>query len=277
MSTSHATNTAQGSSRLLSLPAELRNSIYEYVLADVQDNVCIDLEREDKKIHQVSGTNPSPIPDPDNTSRLSLLLTCKTINAEASGIAFSNMSMKIATVFPLTQYTDSRSRLSLTDGGERLSVILDEVNKTFLGAHLGAVPTMVFPSTEIIFELIKCNNRMVDTKRAACTANCALYSHYQGVIHNLFHNVRRIVVGGEEGPFGQYYLNLPEGGSWLSITMEPSDVKAVLNVFSNLEEIVVRREIGEQVSKVINGKVYAAESDVEMLGMDDWAYHIVVR
>jgi len=273
MSTSHATNTAQGSSRLLTLPAELRNSIYEYVFADVQGNVCIDLERADKKkTRKVSSKKPKSTPNPDETSRLSLLLTCRKINTEASGIAFSKMSMSIDNVFPVTQYTDIRGKVSLADGGERLAMILGKVTKTFLGGNLGAVPAMVFPSTEIVFELVKCNNHMMDIQRPTdfCTANCALYSHYQGVVHTLFHNVRRIVVGGEEF-FGGYYEYLSEGASWLSITMEPRDLKGVLNVFSNLEEIVVRRECGEQVSKVVDGKVYAAESGMPMRGIDDWA------
>jgi hypothetical protein len=274
MSTSHASNTAPGSSRLLTLPAELRNSIYEYVFADVQDNVCIDLERADnkKETRKVRGKKPKSTSNPDETSRLGLLLTCRKINTEASGIAFSKMSMSIDNVFPVTQYTDIRGKVSLDDRGERLASILGKVTKTFLGGNLGAIPTMVFPSTEILFELVKCNNHTMDIQRPTdfCTAKCALYSHYQGVVHNLFHNVRRIVVGGEEA-FGGYYEYLSKGASWLSITMEPRDLKGVLNVFSNLEEIVVRRECGEQVSKVIDGKVYAAESGMPMRGIDDWA------
>ena len=73
------------------------------------------------------------------------------------------------------------------------------------------------------------------------------------------------------------YGSLAKGASWLSITMQPYEVRDVLGVFSNLEEIVVRRKCGEQVSKVIDGKLYAAESGMEMLGHKDWLYNVSKR
>jgi hypothetical protein len=177
MSTSHTSYAAQPASRLLGLPAELRNKIYDFALSVVQDNVCIDLERGDKKIRKVrGGKKPRFIPNHDNNSRLSLLLTCRQINTEASGIAFSKMSMSIANVFAPSQYSDYRGSIGLKDGGERLSMILGQLTKTFLGSNLGAVPTMVFPSTHILFDLAELNSHVTDVQRSTefCTDKCAL-------------------------------------------------------------------------------------------------------
>jgi hypothetical protein len=112
----------------------------------------------------------------------------------------------------------------------------------------------------------------------ACTANCASLAQHQGLVHILFHNVKRIVLDGEDGCFRTLYEALTKGASWASVTVQRYDVESILSVFSNLEEIVVRRgEAGEQVSKVIDGKIYAAESGMEMLGMDDWLPNIKKR
>ena len=277
-STSHTNNTPQQTSRLLNLPAEIRNSIYEFVLADVQDNVCIDLEGGDNKIYKVNGKNRSA-PNGDKTSRLSLLLTCRQINTEASGIAYSKMSMSLDTVFPNPRDFPTRGTAALTVGGERMSLIMANFVKVFIGPNLACIPDMVFPRTEVLLHLLTFNSPTMDDQRHTdfCTAKCASLSYWQGLVHSIFHNVKRITVDGEDRKLGSLYKDLTKGASWLSITMEPYEVRCVLQVFSNLEEIVVRRNCGEQVSKVIGGKVYAAESGMEMLGTDDWLYDIKKR
>lgn len=281
MSTSNATNTTQGppQSRLLSLPAELRNSIYDYVFADVQDNVCLDLEGGYNMVHKVVDKKPRSVHNEDNTSRLSLLLTCRQINTEASGIAYSKMSMSLDTVFPNPCDFRTRAQEALLEGGSRLSMIMATITSTFLGTNLAAIPVMGFPSTEVLVHLLTFNSPTMDsqTSTAFCTAKCLSLSWYHGLIHNLFHTVKRIVLDGEDQEMDRLYLALTEGASWLSVTMEPYEASDVLKVFSNLEEIVVRRECGEQVTKVVDGKFYAAESGMEMLGMADWLPNISKR
>lgn len=275
MSTSHANNTPQQSSRLLTLPAELRNPIYEHVFADVQDNVCIDLEGGLNKIHKVSGKNRS-VPIDDNTSRLSLLLTCKQINTEATGIAFSKMSMSIDTVFPKPSDLIDRCEDTLAEGHERLNTILTNLITVFMGANLAHVQAMHFPRTEVLLHLVSFNTPFLDVQHttASCTAKCASLSYFQGLVHELFHNVKRITIDVDDGKLTQLYRHLNKGASWLSVTMQPCEVREVLGVFSNLEEIVVRRDCGEQISKVIDGKIYAAESGMPMLGSNDWLCNI---
>lgn len=260
------------------LPAELRNSIYEYVLADVQDNVCIDLEGGPNKIHKVSGKNRS-VPNADNTSRLDLLLTCKQINTEATGIAFSKMSMSIDTIFPKPSDLIDRCEATLTEGHERLNAILTNLIIVFMSANLEHVQAMQFPRTEVLHHLVSFNTPFLDVQHstASCTAKCASLSYFQGIVHELFHNIKRITIDVEDRKLTQLYKHLNKGASWLSVTMQPCEAKEVLSVFSNLEEIVVRRSCGEQVSKVIDGKIYAAESGMPMLGSDDWLNNIPRR
>ena len=278
--TSLTSNTAgQGSSRLLTLPSELRNSIYEYVLADVQDNVRIDLEGGDNKVHKVKAKEPGTVSKEESPSRLGLLLTCRQINDEASGIAYSKMSMSLDTVFPTPEDFNTPGNEAFKEGGKRLSTIVDNFTKTFLGQNLACIPHMQFPSTEVLLHLTTFNSPAMDFQRSTdfCTAKCASLSRWQGVVHNLFHKVRRITIDGEDRSMERLYGSLTKGASWLSITMQPHEVRDVLGVFPNLEEIVVRRECGEQVSKVIDGNFYAAESGMEMRGLEDWLYNISVR
>jgi len=278
MSTSNANNTPEQTSRLLTIPAELRNSIYEYVLADVQDNVFIDLEGGPNKIHKVSGKNRS-VPNDDNTSRLDLLLTCKQINTEATGIAFSKMSMSIDTVFPEPSDLVDRCEATVTEGHERMNAILTNLIIVFMCANLAHVQAMHFPRTEVLTHLVSFNCPFQDVQHstATCTDKCASLSYFQGMVHELFHNVKCITIDVEDGELEQLYRSLNKGASWLSVTMQPCEVREVLGVFSNLEEIVVRRDCGEQISKVIDGKIYAAESGMPMLGSVDWMNNIPRR
>jgi hypothetical protein len=272
MLTSLTTNTSgKGSSRLLTLPSELRNAIYEYVLADVQDNVCIDLVGGDNKVHKVKAKEPRTVSKEERTSRLSLLLTCRQINDEASGIAYSKMSMSLDTVFATPEDFNTRANEAFKEGGERLGNIMHHFTKTFLGQNLACIPHMQFPSTEVLIHLTTFNSPAMDVQRYTdfCTDKCASLSRWQGVVHNLFHKVRRITITGEDRSMERLYRSLTKGASWLSITMQPHEVREVLGVFSNLEEIVVRRQCGEQVSKVIDGKLYAVKSGMEMRGLED--------
>ena len=280
MSTSRSTNTAdQSSCRLLSLPSELRNSIYEYVLAEVQDNVCIDLEGGANKLHKVTPKRPQREIKDENTSHLNLLLTCRQINTEASGIAYSKMSMSLDTAFAAPEDFHTRSTEAFAEGGERLSSIMHSFTKTFLGQNIAVVPVMKFPSVGTLLNLTIFNSPLLDKQCSTtnCTVKCTWLSQWQGLVHNVFHNVTSLDIDGEDGCMGQLYRSLTSGASWLSITMQPHEVQDVLSIFSNLEEIVVRRECGEQVNKVVGGKIYAAESGMEMLGIQDWLYNIKVR
>ena len=268
MSTSPATNTAQGSSRLLALPSEIRNSIYEYVLADVEGNICIELEGGDNKCYKVIGKKSKSVPSKDKASRLGLLLTCKTINTEASAMAYSKMFMSLDHVFDL-------GTIDLFEQGvHRLSDILHNFTRVFPRHLISQIAVMEFTTTRVLLDLVEFNTPSIDRQRNAgieCTAKCASLSWFHGLLHTLFHKVKRIVVESRREPL--LYGRLTEGASWLSVTMEPHELGRLLNVFSNLEEIVVRRKCGEQVSKVIDGKVYAAESGMEMLGTKDWLHN----
>lgn len=281
MGAAHSTNAVQGpsQSRLLSLPAELRNMIYDFALADVQDNVCIDLEGGYNRVHKVVDKKPGSVPTDDNTSRLSLLLTCRQINNEASGIAYSKMRMSLDTVFPNPR--DFSTDDVLEEGASRLSMITASLTSTFPARNLAAISVMEFPSTQILLHLLTFDSPLMEAHHqhpTACTAKCASLAQHQGLVHILFHNVKRIVLDGEDGCFRTLYEALTKGASWASVTVQRYDVESILSVFSNLEEIVVRRgEAGEQVSKVIDGKIYAAESGMEMLGMDDWLPNIKNR
>lgn len=93
--------TKQNRKGFFSLPAELRNTIYEYVLADVQDNICIDLTRGPNKDINTSiqpketDTQQKTCFASGDASPLSILLACRKINKEASAMAYSKMSITL--------------------------------------------------------------------------------------------------------------------------------------------------------------------------------------
>ncbi|KAM0708675.1 hypothetical protein Q7P35_005327 [Cladosporium inversicolor] len=263
MSTPHTPTTAPQTSRLLSLPPELRNKIYDYALAGVQDDLCIDLEGRENKVHKEGDTKSRSIPTDDNTSRLSLLLTCRQINAEASGIAYSKMSMSFDTAFNTSDVTTHTA----------VTMIMDNFMQVFPVSKLGYITTMHVANPQVLMQMATLNRSMFDAERPTCSAKCASLSQYHGTTHDLFHKVKSIIIDGEEegdGALGPLYELLPEGASWLTVTWGPEFVGYVLSVFSNLDKIVVRRECGEQVSKVVDGKIYAAESGMEMLDMNEY-------
>lgn len=234
------------------------------MLADVEGHVCIDLEGGDNKVHKVSGKKSKSVSNKEKVSRLDLLLTCKTINAETSAMAYSKMTMSLGKKFYLNTADNHEQRR------HQLTSILDDVTKVFPRHLILQIPVMEFSRTRVLFAFIG-HDLWTDVQRNSdCTAKCALHSWYQGQIHALFHKVKCIIVYGSEERMGGLYSDLTEGASWLSVTMQPQDVGRILNVFSNLEEIVVRLKRGEQVNKVIDGKVYAAESGMEMRGIVDW-------
>jgi hypothetical protein len=201
------------------------------------------------------------VPKEESTSRLGLLLAYKQINNEASGIAYSKMSMSLETVSSNLEEYQRRGVEVLMEHAQRLRRIVETFTQTF-GQNLAFIPVMRLPGTNVLHDLASSNSPLMDMQRSTdfCTAKCASLSHWQGMVHILFHNIRRITLDGEDRDLECLYKSLTKGAFWLCITMQPDNVEDVLSVFSNLEEIVVRRECGEQVNKVADGKIYVAES-----------------
>lgn len=273
MSNPHGSNsTGQGSSRLLNLPSELRNSIYEYVLADVQDSVCINLERGDNSAYRSKtkrAKKPKAVPIGEKTSRLSLLLTCGQINREASSMAFSKMSMSLKSVFSTNTSFFSGQ---ISAGDRRLNSMLADIARIFDPLKLSFITSMSVPSTEALQHLVFYNRPGLSDPQSSesCTAKCSSLAKFTGPIHKMFHKVTRITITGEDRLSEPLYQQLTKGAPWLSVTMQPSEIDNVLSAFSNLEEIIVSRKCGKQVCKVVDGKVFAAESGLPMRGLPDW-------
>lgn len=199
---------------------------------------------------------------------LSLLLTCKQISKEATGIAYGQLSLTLDTVFRYprsdTRIPDMLATYAQTFRATTLShatrmyfrkhAMMDLLNNTFLYAY---PLTDSHPASE------------------GCTGRCHKFASHSGDFHTTFHNIRQITIDlhitGNGGGDNTYRL-LKAGASWFSFVMQPNSVPRLLGVFPNLEEIVVRRECGkQQLSVVRDGKVFADESGMPLGGRDDWA------
>lgn len=249
------------------LPAELRNTIYEYVLTEVQDNMCIDLENGLNQKYR-----PRVRQQKRDASPLSMLLTCRKINREASPMAYSKMSMSLDAIHPdrdaVLSHWDIEAYLK---NRRRLKSILATFANTFRADIRSYVTTMRLPNLLVLYEIVRCNCTALSSREFSkrCSAKCDLTGSHRGLVHNVFHHIRRIIV--EDLSVNGYYRNLVEGASWLSIFMTvPAQVEEVFRTFSNLEEIVVRRGHAEQVSHVVDGKIYASGSGMLLGGTADW-------
>jgi hypothetical protein len=145
MPTSQETNTT--GEGFFKLPAELRNSVYEYVLADVRDNIYIKLECGDNKAHESRAITPDrPVFRDDTASPLSMLLTCKQINLEASPMPYSKMSMSMSNITTMVKDFESlrehRGEVS-TKFAETLKSVFVEFNKTFAPEKSSLIKTVV--------------------------------------------------------------------------------------------------------------------------------------
>lgn len=264
------------------LPSELRNAVYEYILADAKD-MRIRLESGANKKHrvQVTGQEAAPKNDgvltKDKHSPLSILLTCKQINDEASVMAYSKMSLSLDTVFIRTgppedidqHFADTRI------SKDRLKDILRTLHKSFRATNLSHVTSMEFLDHKVLRELAIItlyteisHDRGPDMN---CNHMCDQLGTWRGIVHKRFHKVRRITVHAKGvGAHHCIAHKLKEGASWLSALMQPREANSMMAAFCNLEQIVVRRQCGlQQTSYTKEGKIYSP-SGMPSGGMDDW-------
>lgn len=272
---SHATRSASAKGTnitgqgFFSLPSELRNVIYEHVLADAE-HMRIDLESGPNKKHkvQVIGAEDAP-KNNDSVSPLNILLACKQINNEATGIAYSKMSLSLLSVWPDFERVLKHEPRGST---QRFDNILKTLTTIFRATTLSHVTSMDFPDADALITVqlhtsMAPGNTMQPSE--SCTHKCDLLSRHKGLVHCSFHKIRRLTLfvnhHTEKG-----YRSLKQGASWLSPLMDHAELASVLGVFSNLEEVVVHRECGIQVSDVIDGKIFVKGSGVPYGGFEDW-------
>jgi hypothetical protein len=276
MSTSQGTNTT--GEGFFKLSPELRNSIYEYVLADVQGNVCIKLGRGDNQAHKTQTTTPENSVPRDNTaSQLNVLLTCKQINHEASGIAYSKMSMSMNKAdIPTLEHRAEKD----AQAAKRTETILERFANTFDTHKSSLITSLVLPDIAALLSLtvhdslMSASNLRSDfvQQNVSCTARCGTHGgEFAGAVHTAFHNIQTVIIQEGDNSLEKGYASLRAGASWLSVAIQPRSMRIVLCSLPGLQQIVVRRRSGEQqVSKVIDGKVFAAESGTPLGGLADW-------
>lgn len=167
----------------------MRNVIYEYVLADVQDNVCIDLGAGLNKVYRVEAQKNEQVRSDNKASYLGMLLACKQINREASRMAYSKMSMSLETVSLNMEYGDSITRDKESD---RLKAMLINFAKAFDASKSSLVTNLVLHGSRVLPYFGRTNWRMLGGTRLTkrCTAKCEEFEEYQGMIHETFHNIR---------------------------------------------------------------------------------------
>lgn len=262
---------------LFRLPPELRNVVYEYVLADVHNNVCIDLGAGLNKVYRVEDRKSKPASEDKHASRLSMLLACRQINHEASGVAYSKMGMSFETVSVDPKAFEPHQGVNAyIKASERLKIMLQNFAETFDASKSSLLTSVVFHDSQLMSRLAGFNNCMMGdtllTKK--CTSRCESFSLFQGLFHETFHHVRFITVHVTKDKMETLYKALTKGAPWLSVTLEPFHVDELLAAFPSLQQIIVRRACGEQVCDVIDGGIFAAESRMPLRGMDEWQHNI---
>ena len=255
---------------LLSLHPELRNTIYEYVFADIQDNMVIHLEGGANEKHRVKakGHETEGVP-----SALDLLLTCKQIYNEAAGIAYSKLSLTLGTVH---QKRKVRRALEGYDNA-RLTVLLNTFAKELRATTRSHITRMYFRDFRAMRDLSEYSSMErypltgTDAETDNCTENCLRYATWNQLVHRAFHNIRTITIDLSKNHVSDSrFARLKAGASWLSLVWQPNRVSWLIKAFSNLEEIVVRRENGEQqVSYVRDCMIFAAGSGMPLGGHKD--------
>lgn len=231
--------------------------IYEYALADIDEGICIKVDRGYKEPHRgrwaknkerrlkvIEGrVLQDDEDDVDEVSNLALLLTCKQINKEASPIAYSKMSMTI---------TKLPSLSSIKRAWNATSEMCRRFSNGFSGDKLKYVKTLVLPDAVDILQLLCCIawRWFPDTK----------------VLSQADH----IICQFSEDYLSYIFGSLTDGASWLSVVMDSDDGEDLVEKFPRLQFITARRDCGDQVSKVVDGEIFAAESGMRMRGMVDW-------
>jgi hypothetical protein len=250
----------------------------EYVLADVQDNICIKLGRGDSQAHESQTTTPDNSVSRDNTaSQLSVLLTCKRISLEASGMAYSKMSMSMNKAdIPMLEHCAEKD----AEAAGRTETILERFANTFDTHKSSLITSLVLPDIAALLSLTVHDSLMYASnlrsdfvqQNVSCTARCGTYGGaFGGAVHIASHNIQIVIIQEGDNSMDKRYARLRAGASWLSVAIQPRSMRIVLCSIPGLQQIVVRRKSGgQQVSKVIDGKVFAAESGMPLGGLADW-------
>ena len=263
-------NTGQG---FFGLPSELRNVIYKYVPADAED-MRIRLESGPNKKHEVQVVGAETVPKNNEVvSPLNILLACKQMNNEATSIAYSKMSLSLLTVWPDIDSMLKENGLDIVHRtAQRLHSILKTLTTDFRETTLSHVTSMEFPDADILVTIPLSTFsalRDEDQPGEIWTRMCALLGKHKGRVHCPFQNIRRLTMFvSQRAEVG--FRTLRQGASWLSPLMDDYELATLLRAFSNLEEVVVRRQCGIQTSDVIDGKIFVRGSGVPFGGFKDW-------
>lgn len=152
--------------------------------------------------------------------------------------------------------------------------MLATFTETFRAEVRSHITSVSFGDILVFLGVVKFNTTKFSSGELSnrCSTKCDLIGGHRGLVHNIFHHVRRVIIE-DDAEYGSVYglhQTLVKGASWLSVMMGFEDVEEVLRTFSNLKEIVVRWGDGEQVSYIVGGNIYAGESGMLMGGEQDW-------
>lgn len=241
------------------LPLEIRNTIYEYTLADVEDEVSIRIDGGTNANHselRLRALKRRVLPEDDEADigpKLTLLLACKQINSEATSIAYSKMSMSLT---KMMDYSPGTWRVR----HDEASSFMANLRRVFGDDKLKFVKKLILKDDSWL-SMLACFD---------CYLGVPTSPSSRGPIGSVLHHVDTIVLHSDREIRGYNYMVLPEGRSWVSVCLRPVHNKEVLTTFSSLRQIVVKKhEGGEQTSLVQDGIIYAAESGMETGAMID--------
>lgn len=245
--------TGQG---FFALPAEIRNTIYGYTLADVEDEVSIRIDGGTNANHMEPRLNVlkrEVLPEEneaDTGPKLTLLLACKQINSEATSIAYSKMSLTLTRM--LDYSLENVWRICHAEA----SSFMANLQLVFGDNKLRFVKKMILKDDRWL-NMLACFDCHVG-------ASASPFSR-PGPIGSVLHHVDTIVLHSDYERRAYKYGVLPEGRSWVSVCLQPVHNKEVLATFPRLRQIVVKKhEGGEQTSLVQDVIIYAAEAGMEM-------------
>lgn len=253
MTTTPGTNiTGEG---LFKLPPELRNAVYELVFADVEGNICIPIEgglnaNHKQRLLKMEKSKVLPENDEEDKPKLSLLLTCKQVYNEASSIAYSKMSMSLLD-------DDGILKGDVLRAAQHFASLTRGLQAVFGKGKLQLLRNLVVEERELLFTFATFDGTFLDEQ---CFWDWEKRRR-NGPLLDAFHHVRRLTICLDSGLLDCWMCDgLPKGESWLTPLVAPGVAAILLKAFPGLQEFAVRRYCGEQISKVIDGAIFAAES-----------------
>ncbi|KAM0718792.1 hypothetical protein Q7P37_005863 [Cladosporium fusiforme] len=240
-----------------SLSGELRNEIYHLAFLEVNYSIKIEgksvaslIEQEPVEDHtnDLTTITKSTKETDKPQSPLALLATCKQISAEASGIAYSKMSLSLE---KLPSFGPGPS--NSLEKAQHVRSLLEKFTKVFPMEKIEHVRHLILHDGPLLDQLIDHDTFMrVDEylKNRRLRLDLAVQLS-GGPLRDAFKFVTKITVVVENDQRRRSCDRLDGRAPWLSLFVHESRLLVLLETFASLKTVVVRRSECQQTVKIV--------------------------